>query len=127
MFSLKNLTPNNLQTVQDQTTRLIIKTREVEVITEVDTTPEEVIMEKIVVEDMEITIEEIIVDKIQVILMVITTTTILTTTIASDKTNQMMKQQKILEIMTDTLKSPHFLKKFATLVVTQNIQHAIAK
>ena len=30
-------------------------------------------------------------------------------------------------IMMDTLKPPHFLKKFATLVVTQTIQHAIAK
>ena len=103
MLSLKNLTPNNSQTIQDQTTRLVIKTREVEVIIEVDTTTEEIIIEEIVVEDMEINIQEIIagdvtiketiVDRNQVIKIVITTATIIITTIASDKTNRMTKQR----------------------------------
>ena len=98
---IKNPTIN--PTRQEQTTRIIIKTREVEVIIEVYTTTEEINIEEIVVEDMEIiieeiiagdiTIEEIIVDRIQVILIVITTATIITTTIASDKMHQMMKQQ----------------------------------
>ena len=51
----------------------------------------EIIIEEIIAGD--VTIEENIVDKIQVIILVIITTTIITSTIASDKTNQMMKQQ----------------------------------
>ena len=51
----------------------------------------EIIIEEIIAGD--ITIEEFLVDKIQVPIIVITTTTIITTTIASDKTNQMTKQQ----------------------------------
>ena len=102
MLSLKNLTPNNSQIIQDQTTRLIIKTRELEVIIAVDTT-EEIFLEEIVVKDMkiiiqeiiagDITIEETLVDRIQVIIIVITTATIIITTIASDKMNRMMKQR----------------------------------
>ena len=136
MLSLKNSIISNLQAIPEQTTRIIIKTREVEVIIEVDTTTEEIIVEEIVMEDMEIiieeiiagdiTMEEIIVDRIQVIIIVIPTATIIITTIASDM-NQMVKQHYILEIMTNTLKPPHFLKKFATLVVIQTIRHAIAK
>ena len=103
MLSLKNSSPNNLSAIPEQTTRLIIKTREVEIIIEVDATTEEIIIEEIVAEDMEIpieeiivediTIEEIIVDKVQVVMIVTTTTAIITATIASDKMNQMMKQQ----------------------------------
>ena len=84
---------------------------------------------EITIEDIisgDTTIEETIVDKDQVNIIVITTT-IITTTIALDKMHHRMKQQYIPEIMTDTLKPPHFLKKFATLVVIQIIQHAIAK
>ena len=66
MLSLKNSTPNNLQAVPEQTSRIIIKTREVEIIIEVDTTTEEIIIEEIVAEDMEITIEEIIVGGITI-------------------------------------------------------------
>ena len=51
----------------------------------------DIIIEEIIAGD--ITKEQIIVDKTQVIIIVITTTTILTATIASDKTNQLMKQQ----------------------------------
>ena len=70
---------------------------------EVDTTTEEIFIEKIVAEEMELTmeekivgdltVEENIVDKIQKVIFVFTTTKIITTTIASDKMNQMMKQQ----------------------------------
>ena len=101
MLSLKNLTPNN----SGSNYQTNYKTREVEVIIEVDTTTEEIIIEEIVVEDMEIiiqeivagdiTIEETIVDRSQVIIIVITTATIIATiksTIASDKMNRMMKQ-----------------------------------
>ena len=95
MLSLKNSTPNNLQAVAEPTTRLIIKTREVEIIIEADTTTEEIIIEEIVAEYIEIPIEkinvedifieEIIEDKNQVVIIVITTTTIITVTTASDK------------------------------------------
>ena len=100
MLSQKNSTPNNLQAIPEQTTEIIVKTREVEIIIEVDTTTEDIILKEIVAEDTEITIEEIIVgdiiideiivDKIQVVIIVITTTTIITATIPSDKMNQMM-------------------------------------
>ena len=66
MFSLKNSTPNSLQAIPEQTTRIIIKTREVEIIIEVDTTTEEIIIEEILAEDMEITVEEIIVGDITI-------------------------------------------------------------
>ena len=103
MLSLKNSTPNNLQAIPEQTTRIFIKNREEEIIIEVDTTREEIVIKEKAAEDMGITMEEIIVayktieeiilDKIQVVIIVITTTTITTTTKVSDKMNKMMKQQ----------------------------------
>ena len=59
MLSLKNLTPNKLQSTQEQTSRIIMKTREVEINIEVDTTTEEIVIDGIVAEDMEVAIEEI--------------------------------------------------------------------
>ena len=103
MLSLKNSTPNNLQAIPEQTTRIIIKSREVEIIIQVDTTTDGKIIKEIAAEDTGITMEEIIVaditeeeiivDKIQVVIIVITTTIKTTTTKASDKMNKMMKQQ----------------------------------
>ena len=102
MLSQKNSTLNNLQAILEQTTRIVIKTREVEIVIEVDRTTEEINMEEKVTEVMEITIEELVVadktieknmlDKIQVVIRINTTTTIITTTIDTDKMNQVMEQ-----------------------------------